>query len=211
MKPVFVLNEEERKIRHQKRTSGSFSSGSASPKTTSVLPAISTTLLNDNMSEDERMVFIQSQSRFKRYMSQRITYFYEHHPELFKIVVRGIYFRTNIPFRAWQALSQAFNGFLRNYMLEKPEFDGISKKDKNTLVDNNSTLVGNVAMSVGLGNAFVSERLLSFFQRIFTQDEYNPLKRVLEELNINTCPKKNIEYKQVTPKIFNFELLSIHS
>ena len=34
-------------------------------------------------------------------------------------------------------------------MLEKPEFDGISTKDKNTLVDNNSALVGNVAMSVG--------------------------------------------------------------
>ena len=60
-----------------------------------------------------------------------------------------MYFRTNIPFGAWQALNQAFNGFLRNYMLEKPEFDGISTKDKNTLVDNNSALVGNVAMSVG--------------------------------------------------------------
>ena len=83
-------------------------------------------------------------------------------------------------------------------MLEKPEFDGISTKDKNTLVDNNSALVGNVAMSVWLGNAFVTQRLLSFFQRIFNQDaEDNPLKRVLEELNINTWPQNNIEYKQV--------------
>ena len=53
-------------------------------------------------------------------------------------------------------------------------------------------------LCVGLGNAFVSQRLLSFFQRIFDQDaEDNPLKRVLEELNINTWPQNNIEYKQV--------------
>ena len=69
MKPAYVLNEEERKIRHQKRTSGSSSgsssgslSGSSSGTETRVsLPTISTTLLNDNMTEDEMMVFIQSQ------------------------------------------------------------------------------------------------------------------------------------------------------
>lgn len=211
MKPAYVLNEEERKIRHHKRTSGSSgslsgslsgsrspgsASGSASPKIIS-LPAISTTLLNNNMTEDEIMVFEQSQSHFKNYMSQQIVNFYEHHPGLFKIVVSGMYFRTNIPFQAWQALNQAFSGFLRNYMSEKPEFDGISTKDKKTLVDNNSALVGNVAMSVGLGNHFVSERLLSFFQRIFDKDVHNPLKRVLDELNINTWPQNSIEYKQV--------------
>ena len=64
MKPAYVLNEEERKIRHQKRTSGSSgsSSGSSSGTETRIsLPTISTTLLNDNMTEDEMMVFIQSQ------------------------------------------------------------------------------------------------------------------------------------------------------
>ena len=69
MKPAYVLNEEERKIRHQKRTSGSSSgsssgslSGSSSGTGTRIsLPTISTTLLNDNMTEDEMMVFIQSQ------------------------------------------------------------------------------------------------------------------------------------------------------
>ena len=65
MKPAYVLNEEERKIRHQKRTSGSSSgssSGTSSGTETRVsLPTISTTLLTDNMTEDEMMVLIQSQ------------------------------------------------------------------------------------------------------------------------------------------------------
>jgi len=78
MKPAYVLNEEERKIRHQKRTSGSSgsssgssgsssgssgsSSGSSSGTETRIsLPTISNALLNDNMTEDEMMVFIQSQ------------------------------------------------------------------------------------------------------------------------------------------------------
>ena len=61
MKPAYVLNEEERKIRHQKRTSGSSSGSSSGTETRISLPTISTTLLNDNMTEDEMMVFIQSQ------------------------------------------------------------------------------------------------------------------------------------------------------
>ena len=61
MKPAYVLNEEERKIRHQKRTSGSSSGTSSGTETRVSLPTISTTLLNDNMTEDEMMVFIQSQ------------------------------------------------------------------------------------------------------------------------------------------------------
>ena len=65
MKPAYVLNEEERKIRHQKRTSGSSSgssSGTSSGTETRIsLPTISNALLNDNMTEDEMMVFIQSQ------------------------------------------------------------------------------------------------------------------------------------------------------
>ena len=61
MKPAYVLNEEERKIRHQKRTSGSSSGSSSGTETRILLPTISNTLLNDNMTEDEMMVFIQSQ------------------------------------------------------------------------------------------------------------------------------------------------------
>ena len=195
MKPAYVLNEEERKIRHQKRTS---STSKAVDSTALDTPKVSLpTILNDNMTEDEMMVFIQGQMQFKNYIAQELSHFYEQHPKLFKIVVRGMYFRTNIPFEAWSALSQAFGGFLRNYMLNKPEFDGISDPDKKTLVENNSALVANVGASVALGNHYVSERLLSFFQRIFNEDEYNPLKRVLAELNIKTWPQNNIEYKQV--------------
>ena len=75
MKPAYVLNEEERKIRHQKRTSGSSSGSSSGTETRVSLPTISNTLLNDNMTEDEMMVFIQSQGLkiviFKNYEFQK--------------------------------------------------------------------------------------------------------------------------------------------
>ena len=191
MKPAYVLNEEERKIRHQKRTSGTL-------KTTLDTPTVTIPKSpKDDMTTDEMMVLFQGRMQFKSYISQKMTDFYESNPNLFKIMVRGMYFKTNIPFEAWNVFSQAFNGFLCTFLLNKPEFDGISDTDKKTIVENNSQLICNVGASVVLGNQFVSERHLSTFRRIFNQDSTNPLKRVLQELNINTWPRSNIQYKQV--------------
>ena len=76
MKPAYVLNDEERKIRHEKRT------GKTAVTQTPNLPVV----LNDNMTEDEMMVFIQMQSRWKNYIAQQITIFYETNPKIFKAI-----------------------------------------------------------------------------------------------------------------------------
>ena len=108
-----------------------------------------------------------------------------------------MYFRTNIPFEAFKSIEHAMGGFFRNYMIDIPEFDGISDRDKRTILEQNTALVWNVGQSVWLGNHLVSERLYEFFQRVFDQPQ-NPLRQVLEELNLlQTWPKDNIEYKQV--------------
>ena len=97
MKPSWVMNEEERKIRHEKRTgkkpdrggptiisTASTATGSGS-STFAMVDLVQSPNL-DILTEDELMFFTHQHSQWKNYMLDSVAKFYAYHPNNFKAV-----------------------------------------------------------------------------------------------------------------------------
>ena len=96
MKPSWVMNDEERKIRHEKRTGKKpdrpiiSSTGSGS---TFVMADLVQSPNLDILTEDELMFFAHQHLQWKDYMLDSLAKFYAYHPTNFKAVGKNHAFK----------------------------------------------------------------------------------------------------------------------
>lgn len=110
--------------------------------------------LENVFTEDEKMLFVQHQSKWRSYIRREMVTFYSTHREVFKSLISGIYRRTIIPFEALKSIEGAISKNAKHYFLCSEKMDGISATDKNILVENNIALMLTMAQSVILGMFF---------------------------------------------------------
>ena len=126
--------------------------------------------MNEIFTEDEKNLFVQNSSKMRRYFRQEIINFYATHPDVFKSIVSGIYYRTSLPYSTIKKLDVAVQRFTKNFFMSSSGMEGISHSDQKALVDSNVSLVTALSQSV-----FLSK--FSSLHCMITKSIYRPLCR----------------------------------
>ena len=132
MKPAWVLNESERKARHEKRTAGKSVTKALVPVTTTM--STSTALVPrpraEDFSEDELRLFLQKQNQWKSFAASRMSDFYTVNPYLFKTLVSALYYRTVIPFYELSQIECGFRSICFDFFMSVPDMAELSLHDR---------------------------------------------------------------------------------
>ena len=145
MKPTSVLNKEERKIRHERRTGKN--SLKQQPKSTISMCRSP----KDLFTEDDNLYLLNQQKQMQYHNFQAMTTFYSINTNIFKNMLSGIYYHTNLPYTNVQLITEAVNRCIGNYFIKSSDMDGISISDQSRLVHNNASLVKFMYQSIALG------------------------------------------------------------
>jgi len=146
MKTILVLNEEYRKIRHEKRAAKH--PLSEQPQSTmSICPQ------PDNIfTEDDNLYLLNQRKDMQYQLCQEMTTFYSMNTNIFKNMLSVIYYGTNMPYTNFQNITEAANRCIGNYFIKSSDMDGIPISDQSRLVHNNASLVKCMFQSIALGN-----------------------------------------------------------
>ena len=150
MKPNLVLNEDERRVRHEKRTARRVPrENHETSNEVTLYPE-----LENIFCEDEKMFLVSLQQKWRSYMKQEMTIFYSNHPQVFKNVLRGLYFGTIIPYDSLQILDHAIEKNARNFFLSSKFSEEVSASDIQSLCDKNMQVMLTAGQSVILGKFY---------------------------------------------------------
>ena len=212
MKPSWVLNEEERKIRHEKRTGRRTSisgatpsplggiSGSPPPGSRSLCGSPRQMITANGITPDEMMVFINQKKRFKNFVGDHLTQFYANHPDAFKSVITAMYFGTALPFSTQQCIFQEMIGVCYNFHLQNPDMADLCDQDRTSLLTENLQLIFSFTQSVSLLHSHTPIVFQHILDKIKAESvEANGLIQAFRELNITPSlyPNSSVKYNQV--------------
>lgn len=140
MKPAWVLNDQERKIRHAKRTKK---------------PEIATLIRNpdDLFTEQEMMLFLNQSNEWRDFAMTNFHKFYAGNPDVFRTLISCMYKRSLIPYETLMVMEKTMVNTLTRYFATKCEgVKSLSANDRHAILTNNVVLMWNAASSVLLGS-----------------------------------------------------------
>ena len=211
MKPSWVLNEEERRIRHEKRTGSRWSStppplrGLSSEGGTSASPSSIENpwqMIRDNgITEDEMMVFINQKMRFKNYVGDHFMQFYFNNPNAFKSMITSMYFGTALPYSTQQCVFQNMIEIYYNFHLQNPDMVNLCHYDKTSLLRENLQPIFSFTQSISLIHSHTPILFGKILDKIKASEseEANGLIQAYRELNITpkVYPNSSVKYDQI--------------
>ena len=108
---------------------------------------------DDIFTENDMLFLNHRQSQIHYHLRQELVTFYSRNPEVFRSLLSGVYFRTNLPYSTVRVVFEGMNRFVGNYFLNSPDMDDICESDKRVIVENNAYIMNNAMQSIVLGNA----------------------------------------------------------
>ncbi len=127
MKPAWVLNEAERRVRHEKRTAGRSPNKSKALVPVMALPVAPN---EETFNQDERQFFVRDHERWKKHITVRMTKFYASNIDVFRIMMSALYYRTNIPFECLKQLESGFRPIAHEFFATIPDMRDVCQIDK---------------------------------------------------------------------------------
>jgi hypothetical protein len=196
MKPSWVLNETERKVRHEKRT-GKYQQPLVEVANIPRSP-------NNELTQDEMRMFTTSHSQWKFYVAKEFSQFYASHTNTFRSIITAVFYRTIVPYEDLKLIEDAGLSIATKYFIKSPDMMDITENDRQVLAANNVALMLNVGQAVALGNTHTPATIAEMWNIIMSginDNQFGALKQVMDDLNVSvdmgTHSAKHLKYHQV--------------